>query len=173
MFTALDRCIKDGEIKKALEWIIAHAKSGAIDEHFTNEIKAICIQNLSKLSIINKEKKLHIIQDDAYRLEFAKISWNAVQLAFMMKNNDFSALDSTRSSDDEKRKKQVKEGDLLDKAFKLLLVILFLISIVIFSRTILLSQTALQERLFQASISFIGGFGSFFGYFRWRLTEMQ
>lgn len=65
------------------------------------------------------------------------------------------------------------ERDPLDQVFKLLILLLCLISIGLLIYSTLFIQHRLEDKLPHMVLSIVGGSGAFYGYMKWRIIELR
>lgn len=174
MTEKLNNFISQGQTETALQLIMNSEENPTGDDDLWETIKDIALQNVSRLNILKKEKRLGLIKTESFEIENNRVNWNAIKLVTMMEENDFEDLDELGiEEEDNSRKQRIREASVLDKGFKALLLVLLLISIGVFFRSALMTSEDFQERILQLSIASVGGFGSSMGYFRWRAIELR
>lgn len=162
--------VSKGELKPTLEKIIAYFNASDTLSTEETQVNSMVLNDLSRLATANNKNRLGILSNEDFEQEINKIRWNTIQTIQALESGNFNTALETKLPNPVPT--QQKDKDSLDKIFKSLLLSLFVISIVILLRSVLMSGE-FQERVLQMSISFLGGSGAGMGYFRWRLLEIK
>ncbi len=172
----LQELISKDKLRKVLEKIIQYATAQSANKTEWTKVRDTALHNLSRLSSIENQRGLGLIRDDDYSHEANNIRWTTIKLVGVVNNEQFDELSKLNLEKETPppgtQSSGKTEHNLLDNIFKFLLLFLFLVSIIILIRSLVLSDQEREERVLQGAISLLGGSGAFIGYFRWRLLEL-
>ena len=122
-----------------------------------------------RLASVENERLSGTVSLQEYNLEKNKIRESLLHYTSAVSSGNFAFL---LEQETEKPTPSKKESDILDQAFKIAIVILFVLSIASFTYTTFFVK-GIMDQLPQFIFSLVGGSGSFFGYSRLKLLELS
>lgn len=162
--------IANNLLEKVAESVVdrVDASSGVEANNCRNE----AINALSRLRTIGTAQRTGQLSFAEYQLELNKIRPGLNSIVDDLREE---WLKAKPDQSDQRLHRAIgqRQPDRLDHVFKLLMLLLCLLSIGLFIFTMTLLNRPLVDKLPHMVLSIVGGSGAFYGYMKWRLIELQ
>lgn len=170
----IEELLSQNHLEDAANSLIATI--GNTNSEAARELKKIAITRLGSLNGLKNQAMAGGLTLQEYQKEEAKILVALSEVKDKIKPEWLPTLSGTEAIE-KASPRQIpslqKSSDPLDMVFKLLLLLLGIVSIGLLVYSALFISTKLEDKLPHLAISFAGTSGGFYGYMRWRIIEMK
>lgn len=167
-FRKWEHRIIEGDVEGVLKEVVAQSPQW----HELGKARLRCRQealsHLARLNDWERQRRKGLMEYDEFSVKLAQLRQQTLELIHAIEAKDLGALEGGVA--------EIPAGnnDMMDRAFKGLLLAVFAISFFLIVRAVgFAGEAEFDERLFQLSVSSVGCGGGLFGYFRWRTVELK